>query len=443
MSSPHRRSLLGGPRGSRAERNLARTDVRLRDQFPPDSDGRSVDGVRSQTGPLDDVRVVDFTTNVPGPQTTKVLRQMGATILKIEPPRGDSARLLPALFERLNHGKTSVRLDLRTPEGLEEAWNAIERADVVIESFRPGVMERFGLAAQQVLARRPDLVYCSITGFGQQGPYAELPAHDLNLQAMSGLAHLLRDSGGAPSSTALPIADFSASATAVYEILAALRVRDQTGRGAYIDVALIDAIADWVETWSMGVRPDADRLLDVVEGLEARWLDRAGLTGALAKRKPLRRLTRRMIQSRWFSELGRKRLHALPHYGLFETRDGRHLSVGIVDEQKFWRGLCERCGLSPLASLPLAARVVLAAPLRRVLAHALARRTLAEWMEVFGSDLPVAPVLTTYEATKTHAAQSSRPRRTMPSAARTAVVGLGRARPGVQPNRCTTAADPA
>lgn len=360
-----------------------------------------MDSVRPQAGPLDGLLVVDFTTNVPGPQTTKVLQRMGATILKIEPPRGDSARLLPELFERLNRGKTCVRLDLRTPEGLEDAWNAIARADVVIESFRPGVMGRFGLGPHEVLARRPDLVYCSITGFGQTGPHADLPAHDLNLQAISGLAHLLRGPDGQPSSTALPVADFSASATAVHEILAALRVRDQTGHGAHVDVALVDAVADWVETWSLGVRPDAEHLLEVVDGVEARWRGRVGLPDALAKRRPLRRLTQRLVRSRWFSELSRKRLHALPHYGLFRTRDGRHLSLGIVDEQKFWRALCSRCGLSSLGSLPLAARVVLAAPLRLVLERVFARRTLSEWMDEFGSDLPIAPVLTSDEAAQT------------------------------------------
>ncbi len=356
--------------------------------------------------------VVDFTTNVPGPQTTKVLQRMGATILKIEPPRGDSARLLPELFERLNRGKTCVRLDLRTPEGLEDAWNAIARADVVIESFRPGVMGRFGLGAREVLERRPDLVYCSITGFGQTGPHADLPAHDLNLQAFSGLAHLLRGPDGEPSATALPVADFSASATAVHEILAALRVRDQTGNGAHVDVALVDAVADWVETWSLGVRPDPEHLLEVVDGVEERW--RGRLPGVLANRRPLRRLTQRVFRSRWFSELSRKRLHALPHYGLFRTRDGRHLSLGIVDEQKFWRALCSRCGLSSLASLPLVARVVLAAPLRLVLERVFARRTLAEWMDEFGSDLPVAPVLTSDEAAQTLAT----PHRRMPRMAR-------------------------
>ena len=368
-----------------------------------------MNSARRQAGPLEGLLVVDFTTNVPGPQTTKVLQRMGATILKIEPPRGDSARLLPELFDRLNRGKTCVRLDRRTPEGLEDAWNAIARADVVIESFRPGVMGRFGLGADDVLARHPGVVYCSITGFGQTGPYAELPAHDLNLQAMSGLADLLRGPDGAPCPTALPVADFSASATAVYEILAALRVRDQTGHGTHLDVALIDAVADWVETWSQGVRPDADRLLDVVDGFETRCFERVGV---FSKRRPLRRLAQRVMHSRWFSDLSRKRLHALPHYGLFRTKDGRHLSVGIVDEQKFWRALCERCGLSPLASLPLPARVVLAGPIRKMLEVAFARRTLTEWMAVLGSALPVAPVLTSDEAAQTRTAQRRQARRT-------------------------------
>lgn len=354
--------------------------------------------VRTQAGPLVGLRVVDFTTNVPGPQTTKVLQRMGATIVKIEPPRGDSARLLPELFERLNHGKSCLRIDLRTPQGRARARRAIAEADVLIESFRPGVMRRFGLGAPEVLARHPSLVYCSITGFGQTGPHADLPAHDLNLQAMSGLAHLLRDRDGQPRPATLPVADFSASATAVYEILAALRVRDQTGRGAHLDVALVDAVADWVQTWSHGVRPDAGRVRQHVRCVEARWAERGGLRAAIAERGLLRGLTRRVLQGRWFAELSRMRLHALPHYGVFETKDGRHLSVAIVDEQKFWRTLCERCSLSWLAHLPLAARVVLSAPLRAALQHAFARRTRDEWVAVLGTALPVAPVLTADEA---------------------------------------------
>ncbi|MEM6296500.1 MAG: CoA transferase [Myxococcota bacterium] len=353
--------------------------------------------------PLDDVHILDFTMNVPGPQATAVLQRMGARITKVEPPRGDNARLMPRLFTRLNRGKSSVRLDLRTPEGWKVAMDLAATADVVLESFRPGVMDRLGLGQQQLRARHPRLVYCSISGFGQEGPLRSVPAHDLNLQALSGLAHMLRGRDGQPRTTALPLADLSASATVVHEILAALRQRDHTGRGSFIDVALVDAIASWVQLWSDGIRPDEVQLGCAVQPLADRLdgtpLRRVGRWVRSSRgQQVLDRLGTRLAATRWFAELERQRLHALPHYGLFKTLDGRHISVGIVDEQKFWAELCTRLGFASLGTLPLVARVTLAKPLRVWLRRTFAARTLDAWMAVLGDSLPVAPVLTEAEA---------------------------------------------
>lgn len=368
--------------------------------------------------PLDDVHILDFTMNVPGPQATAVLQRLGARVTKIEPPRGDNARLMPRLFERLNDGKTSIRLDLRTPRGWKAAMELVATADVVLESFRPGVMERLGLGRDQLRAQHPRLVYCSISGFGQHGPLSGVPAHDLNLQALSGLAHMLRGKDGQPRTTALPLADLSASATVVHEVLAALRLRDRTGRGAFIDVALVDVIASWVQLWSDGIRPDEVQLggaaQPVAHRLERTPLRRVGLWMQSASgRTALDRIGTRLASTRWFAELERKRLHALPHYGLFETLDGRHLSVGIVDEQKFWADLCARLGFTSLGALPLAARIALAKPLRAWLRRVFAARTLDAWMAALGDALPIAPVLTEAEAGQ-HPQLRTRPSRISP-----------------------------
>lgn len=201
---------------------------------------------------LDGLRVADFTAVMAGPYCTRLMADLGATVVKVEPPGGEHTRTLvpmrdgaSAYFGFLNAGKKSVGLDLRSRDGVRAANKLIDWADVVVENYRPGVMAKFGLDYETVAARRPDIVFCSISGFGQHGPWADRPATAQTAHASSGydLALLAHQPGNdAPLTTGVYPADALAGALSFGGILAALRARDATGTGRYLDMALLDSV---------------------------------------------------------------------------------------------------------------------------------------------------------------------------------------------------------
>ena len=363
--------------------------------------------------PLDGVRILDFTLNLPGPYATATLHGLGAEVVKIEPPRGDTARGIGRLFHIVNAGKKSVTLDLKSAEGRMALADLLPTADVLIEGFRPGVMEGFGFGPKDALSANRRLVYCSISGYGQSGPYRDYPGHDLNLQAITGVCHMMRTADGQPHGCALPIADLSSGMTAVGAICAALYRREKSGRGCTIDLALTDTVLTWAYVWSRGLDPDDADLTQAIRPVR-KWLDgqarRGGplstvfdsvaraLEGRAAQRG-IEQLDAKLKSSKAVAELERLRLHALPHYALYETRDKRWLSVGIVDERKFWRALVEGLGLPQLAAVPPVARVLGRPAIARLIARAFARRDLAHWLEHFDRrQVPVSPVLPVAQA---------------------------------------------
>ncbi len=361
----------------------------------------------SNDAPLAGLRILDFTQNLPGPYATLVLASLGADVIKIEPPAGDTARLTSRLFEIVNAGKRSCVLDLKRDDAGPTLVGLLGSADVVLEGFRPGVMAKFGCDAVSARRINPRLVYCSISGYGQDGPYVEFPGHDLNFQALTGVCDLGRDAHEHPFGCALPIADLSSALTAVSAILAALFARERTGQGRAIDVAMVDTLRSWTHAWADGLTPSDGRASSLVAGLGRRLHEHApqGPLGVVAKRvsgwlahpdvlRGADAVGERAKRTGTFRKLVRLRLHALPHYGLFRTRDDRWLSVAIVDEDKFWRALCEGLGLPRIAGVPLAMRMVGAAPLRRWVAGAIARHDLEHWLVRFDrAKVPVAPVL--------------------------------------------------
>ncbi|GIW41981.1 MAG: CoA transferase [Candidatus Binatia bacterium] len=202
-------------------------------------------------GPLAGIRVVDLTHQAAGPWCTTLLGDMGAEVWKIEKPgRGDSIRYArhadPKVgsynFWGLNRNKKSVGLDLKRPEGLALLREMIGRADVLVENFRPGVMEKLGLGYEELRERHPRLVYASITAFGDRGPWAQKPGMDLILQATGGMMGLSGFPGGPPVKAAGPIADISSGIYAAYAIALALYHRERTGRGQKVHVTMLDAI---------------------------------------------------------------------------------------------------------------------------------------------------------------------------------------------------------
>ncbi len=201
--------------------------------------------------PLDNVRVLDFTHALAGPYCTLLLSYYGATIYKLEAPgsgdigrgwappfTGDDA----SYFLALNAGKQGVSIDIKKPEGLELCMRLVERMDVLIENFRPGTLERLGVGYQAASARNPRLIYCSISGYGDNGPWREEPAMDLIVQASSGLMSLTGTTGGETVRCGHSVADTTAGLSATIGILMALRAREQTGLGQFVDVSMFDAM---------------------------------------------------------------------------------------------------------------------------------------------------------------------------------------------------------
>ncbi len=217
---------------------------------------------------LEGIRVLDLTQIMAGPFCTMLLADLGAEVIKIENPRGgdDSRRMAPpyydgesAAFMAINRNKYGVAIDIRTPPGKQLLWRFIETADVLVENFRPGTMARLGFGFEEVHASYPKLVYCSISGFGQTGPYRERGGFDLVAQAMSGILSIT----GSPEELAkvgVPISDLNAGLYASHAILAALLSRIRTGEGQYIETSLLEAALAYTiwesnEYWATGTAP--------------------------------------------------------------------------------------------------------------------------------------------------------------------------------------------
>lgn len=207
------------------------------------------------TQPLAGLRIVDFTRVLAGPYATALLGDLGAEIIKVEGPGGDEYRHIgpfregeSALFQTANRGKRSILLDLKDQADRDIALALTDRADVVVENFRPGVMARLGLGPEELRRRNPRLIYASVSGFGQSGPNSERPAYDIILQAMSGMMALTGEAEGAPTMVGEAIADVAGGLFAAWGIMTALYERERTGQGRVIDVALFDALASMMPT---------------------------------------------------------------------------------------------------------------------------------------------------------------------------------------------------
>jgi crotonobetainyl-CoA:carnitine CoA-transferase CaiB-like acyl-CoA transferase len=277
----------------------------------------SPDAPTATRHPLAGVRVLDLTRLLPGPAATRHLADLGADVIKIEDPGpGDYARDMlrssadreagrPSLFFRsLNRGKTEVRLDLKLPEGREALIEQVRHADVLIESFRPGVMARLGLGWDTLRSANPALVMCSISGYGQDGPLAHAAGHDINYVGYAGMLDQLAGADGAPIVPNVQIGDLLGGAlTAVVGILAALVDARATGLGRYIDVSMTDSVFahNLMAFFAVGARGKASRAgTDLLNG-------------------------------------------GVPCYGVYRTADDRFMAVGAL-ELKFWQTMCDVIG---------------------------------------------------------------------------------------------------
>jgi crotonobetainyl-CoA:carnitine CoA-transferase CaiB-like acyl-CoA transferase len=267
---------------------------------------------------LEGLQVLDLTLFLPGPYLTLALADHGAEVIKIEPPgEGDPTRHLGPVdgastvyFRNLNRGKKSVVLDLKNPQDREALLRLCESADVFVESFRPGVVDRLGVGYEQVRARNPRIVYCSISAFGQQGPYRDRPAHDLAVEALSGVLSMTLGEDGKPTIPGLPLADLLCALQGLAGVLMALLRRERTGKGDFVEIAMHDAML-------------------------AGCANILGPTFA-ENRQPVPRHERTTGGSAF--------------YRLYETADGRHLALG-GQEMKFVRNLLGALGRPELAAL--------------------------------------------------------------------------------------------
>jgi crotonobetainyl-CoA:carnitine CoA-transferase CaiB-like acyl-CoA transferase len=293
-------------------------------------------------GLLEGTRVLDLSIWRPGPYATQLLAEIGADVVKIEPPGGDPMRVYPELFTSLHANKRSEMLDLKTEAGHRRALALAAETDVVIEGFRPGVAARLGVGYNDIAGVNPSVIYCSVSGMGQDGELALAPGHDLNYQAWAGS---LAPDGGPPVVPAVPIADLSGGMAAAMAICAALVRRLRTGEGEHIDVAMSDVLS----TWTGAARPRA-------QGVDA------GARG-------------------------------VPGYGTFATADGRYLALGVLTEDHFWRPLCDVLGVDG-RDLTFTERMARGAALQAEIAAAIAARQRDELAaELAAADVPVAPVL--------------------------------------------------
>jgi alpha-methylacyl-CoA racemase len=298
--------------------------------------------------PLYGVVVLDFTTLLPGPLATLMLAEAGAEVIKIERPDGEELRRFPpqidgesAVYALLNRGKKSIVLDLKAAEARTRLAPLIARCDVVVEQFRPGVMARLGLGYDDVKAMNPRAVYCSITGYGQDGPRCNEAGHDLNYIASTGLLALAPGPADRPTVPPALIADIAGGAMpAVMNILLGLRRRDATGEGCYIDIGMADAMFTFA--WHALASGFAG------QGFPAPGASR--LTGGS------------------------------PRYQLYPTRDGR-LVACAAREQKFWLAFCAAIGLAA----PLTDESIDAAATTEAVAAIIASRTADEWAPVLAA----------------------------------------------------------
>jgi alpha-methylacyl-CoA racemase len=308
-------------------------------------------------GPLAGIRVLEIAALGPAPYAAMMLADMGADVLRVDRPvatlAGDPAKAV------LNRGRRSVVVDLKAPGGPDAVLRLAERADVLVEGFRPGVMERLGLGPEVCLDRNPRLIYGRMTGWGQDGPLAASAGHDLNYLALSGALRLFSRRGQPPATPPGLVADFGGGGLMLaFGVVCALLERSRSGLGQVIDAAMVDGVAS---------------LTAMVHGFLAqdRWVDEVGVN---------------------FSDGGS------PHYDVHETADGRFVAVAAA-EPRFYAEFLKRLGLDP-HSVPDRDDPAQRAALRELIAGVLRTRTRDEWEKEFdGTDACVTPVLSLTEAT--------------------------------------------
>ncbi len=316
--------------------------------------------------PLEGIRVLDLSTMLPGPFCTQVLADYGAEIIKIEDKVGDRGRWSPpfiddqgALFYAVNRNKKSISLDLRSEEGKNIFEKLVANSDVILDAFRPGVMDKLGLSYEVLKQVNERIIYCALNGFGSTGPLIHTAAHDINIMSLAGITDLSGTKDSLPSLSTLQLTGIAGgSLYAVMAILMALINRQKTGRGQFCDVSMMDGAISLL-AYTLGEWSGSGLLPERGNGL---------LTGGFA------------------------------FYQIYETSDNKYISLGAV-ESKFWREFCERIGkpeyLDSQWKPELQEQMI--AGIRTVIKEG----SQAEWLEIFAdANICLAPVLNLEEMSK-------------------------------------------
>ena len=266
--------------------------------------------------PLEHLRILDLSRLLPGPYCTLLFADLGADVIKVEEPgKGDYIRWMPPMSGEvssgllaLNRGKRSITLSLKHPEGVAAMKRLVRMADVVLESFRPGVMDRLGVGYDSLSKENERLVYCALTGFGQDGPYNMRAGHDINYLGYAGVLDIIGERGGPPVVPGVQIADVGGGGLmAAVGILAALSEREVTGRGRFVDISMMDGAVSWLQMHAQAY----------------------AMTGVIPAR-------------------GTMRLSGGPAcYRIYRAADGKYVTVGALEPQ-FWAALCEALGVPDL-----------------------------------------------------------------------------------------------
>lgn len=322
---------------------------------------------------LTGIRVLDMSRLLPGPYCTMLLADFGAEVIKIEEPgKGDYSRSFPPFLKdfgywhlQLNRNKQSVVLDLKSEEGKNIFFELVKTADVVVESYRPGVLKKLGVDYESAAKVNPKIIYCSLSGYGSKGPLAHKADHDLGYLSLAGVTAMSGEADGAPAIPGVLMADMNAALSAGMSIMIALRHAALTGQGQKIDISLFNV--------AMNLMPGAASLFfgsGFVAERGNNWL-----TGAYA------------------------------NYNIYATADGRYVSVGCL-EKKFWRNLC--IGLGKEEIIDMIDDESNHPYLKEQLAAAFKQKTMREWEEFFADkDACVTPVLNFKEAVESEQVQAN------------------------------------
>ncbi|GAB6274384.1 MAG: CaiB/BaiF CoA-transferase family protein [Peptococcaceae bacterium] len=305
--------------------------------------------------PLAGVKVIELANLLPGPFCALILADLGAEVIKVErPPLGDPMReIMPGSFESINRNKKSLCLDLKDDKAKNVLINLIKQSDILVEGFRPGVAEKLGFGYEKVRTFNEKIVYCSISGYGQSGPYASLPGHDINYLGVSGVLSISGDPKGPPAPWGgVQVADLCTSMYAALSITVSLLAREKSGQGDYLDVGMADCLLAWA-----GPR----------------------LGEYFSRGKP-----------------AKEKFMSRGAYGAFQTKDGRYLTVACV-EDIFWNNLCRLLGRGDLAQKEeyrsWSRRNEHANELNNILSKYFLEKNRDEWMILLkNADIPCSPV---------------------------------------------------